>query len=349
MDLRSPLLPWRRLVPALLSGLLAGLAQAGMGVTELPARGEDGPVTLFYPTEAQEQPLQRGPLQLSLAREAAPRPGNGRLVVISHGSGGNPWVQSGQARALVEAGFVVALPRHHRDHSEDGSEPGPESWQRRPAEVSRAIDAVAADPRFAPLLRLDRVGVFGQSAGGHTALSLAGGSWSPQRFLRHCEAHLAVDFQACVGLATRLTGGWADGIKQWLALRILRARFDDPRPREHQDARIAAVLAAAPAAADFDPESLARPRVALGLMNALGDRWLHAVWHGERILRACLPHCESVLALPEAGHGAFLDPLPPGLDGLEGELLRDPPGYERESGSALIRARLVDFMQRHLR
>jgi predicted dienelactone hydrolase len=34
------------------------------------------------------------------------------------------------------------------------------------------------------------------SAGGHTALSFAGGRWSPAQLRRHCEAHLAEDFQA---------------------------------------------------------------------------------------------------------------------------------------------------------
>ena len=46
--------------------------------------------------------------------------------------------------------------------------------------ASRAIDVVSHDARFAPLLALDRVGMYGMSAGGHTALSLAGGRWSPR-------------------------------------------------------------------------------------------------------------------------------------------------------------------------
>ena len=58
--------------------------------------------------------------------------------------------------------------------------------QRRPHEVSRAIDAVAQDRRFAPLLVLDKVGMYGFSAGGHTALSLADGRWSPALFKQHC-------------------------------------------------------------------------------------------------------------------------------------------------------------------
>ena len=83
--------------------------------------------------------------------QAAPVRGNGRLVVISHGSGGSPWVHADLARSLVDAGFVVAMPQHRGDNYRDDRDPGPDSWTLRPQEVSRAIDAVAHDPRFAPL------------------------------------------------------------------------------------------------------------------------------------------------------------------------------------------------------
>ena len=165
---------WRTVV--LLWGLLAGAGAgaASLGCDEIVASADEGPITVYYPTDAPEHPVARGRLTLSLAEHAAPLRGNGRLVVISHGSGGSPWVHADLARALVNAGFVVALPEHHADNYRDDSRPGPESWSQRPAEVSRAIDAVAHDARFAPLLQLDKVGVYGMSAGGHTALTMAG-------------------------------------------------------------------------------------------------------------------------------------------------------------------------------
>ena len=125
-----------------------------------------------------------------MAERGAPVRGNGRLVVSLTARGGSPWVHANLGRALVEAGFVVAFPQHHRDNYRDPSRPGPQSWALRPAEVSHAIDTVAADPRFAPLLDVRQVGVYGVSAGGHTALSMAGGRWSPGNFKRHCEANL---------------------------------------------------------------------------------------------------------------------------------------------------------------
>ena len=272
--------------------------------------------------------------------------GNGRLVLISHGSGGAPWVHADLARSLVAAGFVVAMPEHRGDNARDHSSPGPESWAQRPAEVSRAIDAVGRDARLAPLLKLDRVGVYGMSAGGHTALSMAGGRWSPGLFKRHCQANLAADFQSCVGLFTRLTGGTFDSLKLWLADAVIGLRFDDDTPQQHEDPRVAAVVAGVPFSADFDMASLAQPRVPLGLVLAQQDRWLVPRFHGDRVRAACKP-CELIADLPTAGHGALLSPPPPGLSGLVGDMLNDPPGFDR-SEMAAVDARITTFFSQHL-
>ena len=266
--------------------------------------------------------------------------------MLSHGSGGSPWVHHDLARSLVEAGFVVALPQHRGDNHLDYSGAGPDSWARRPAEVSRTIDALGRDARFAPLLALDRVGVWGGSAGGHTALSLAGGSWSPARFQRHCDAHLDEDFPGCAGLFTRLTGGWADGLKRWAVRSVLRWKFDDAAPKTHEDPRIAAVVAMVPLASDFDPASLAKPRVPLALVTARQDRWLPPRWHSDRVLQACLS-CTHLADLPTAGHGAMLSPLPPDMTGLVGDLLNDPPGFDRKALPAVDR-QVAAFFARHL-
>jgi predicted dienelactone hydrolase len=186
------------------------------------------------------------------------------------------------------------------------------------------------------------------SAGGHTALSLAGGRWSPQRFAQHCQAHLADDFNACVGLFTRLTGGWADGLKLWLADTVLRLRFRDDTPQVHHDPRVAAVVAAVPAAADFDPASFQTLQAPLGLVTAAQDRWLHPRFHSDRVLAAC-PACEHVAHLPDGGHGALLSPLPPGLTGLVADLLNDPPGFQRQQALPAVDAAIQAFFDRHLR
>jgi predicted dienelactone hydrolase len=326
--------------------LFAATAEAAVGLTEIAGKEGDGIVTVYYPSSSEAQTVKHGLFNFQLARQGAARRGNGRLIVISHGSGGAPWVHADLARALVEDGFVVAVPAHRGDNYEDHSTPGPESWKRRPVEVSRAIDAVGQDRRFGPLLALDKVGVYGMSAGGHTALSLAGGRWSPARFRQHCESHISEDFQACVGLATRLNGNLLDGVKTTIALWVIRYRFSDAAWQTHADPRIAVIVAAVPYAADFDMASLAAPKVPLGLVTAPRDKWLIPQFHGERVLQTCAA-CERLADVPNGGHGALLSPLPPGLSGLVGDLLNDPPGFDRAVLPGIDR-KIAAFFRKHL-
>ena len=332
---------------ALLVALACTPALAAVGLTTIPGKGDDGPVTVFYPTHAAAQPVTRGPFKLVVAENAEPARGNGRLVVISHGSGGAPWVHSDLAIVLVDAGFVVALPEHVGDNYHDLSLVGPASWKRRPVEVSDAIDVVAADARFKPLVDVSKVGMFGMSAGGHTALALAGGTWSPHRLLEHCEAHIDDDFQSCVGLATKLDGGILDGLKKAIALWVIRRKLGDDTAYGHTDPRIAAIVAGVPFAADFDPATLASPRAALALVPSREDHWLVPKYHGDAIAKACLPRCEILADFAHGGHGALLSPLPPEMGGLLAELIGDPPGFDRSEVAVAYR-KMAAFFRDHL-
>jgi predicted dienelactone hydrolase len=336
------------LVLAVVLGLFTttATAQAAVGLTEIAGTDGDGAVTVYYPSSSEAQTVKQGPFTNRVARHGEPRRGNGRLIVISHGSGGAPWVHADLARAFVEDGFVVAMPAHRGDNYQDPGTPGPESWRRRPIEVSHAIDAVGRDRRLAALLALDKVGMYGFSAGGHTALSLAGGRWSPALFRQHCESHIAEDFQSCVGLITRLKGNLLDSAKTTIALWVIRYRFSDASWQAHTDPRITAIVAGCPFAADFDMASLAAPRVPLALVTAPGDRWLIPRFHAERVLQSCAA-CERLAAIPNAGHGALLSPLPPGLSGLVGDLLNDAPGFDRAVLPGIDR-KIVAFFRKHL-
>lgn len=327
--------------------LCCTLADASVGLTELTGLQGDGPVTVFYPSDSPEASLQRGPFSLKLAAGGHTLAGNRRLIVITHGSGGAPWVHTDLARSLVQAGFVVALPEHRGDNYKDLSAPGPQSWKLRPAEVSRAIDAVGQSPKFAPLLALDKVGVFGGSAGGHTVLSLAGGRWSPANFTKHCEAHIAEDFSSCVGYLTRLRGNLLDGPKKAVALMVIRQRFDDTTWQTHTDPRIQAAVASVPFAADFDMASLAAPRIPLGLVIADQDINQVPRFHIGAVRSACKT-CEVVAEFPKGGHGVMLSPMPPFKPGsIEDELMGDPPGFDRGQLPEVDR-RITAFFLKHL-
>ena len=331
---------------------VADLAGAATGMAVIPSQAGE-PVTVLYPTQATPSPLQRGPFTLQVAIDAAPAGGNGRLVVLSHGSGGAVWPQFDLGHALVAAGFTVAMPLHAGDNWRDGSERGPVSWERRPREVSQAIDAVAAQSaangRFAPLqLGLQRTGAYGMSAGGITVLALAGARWSPALLARHCDAHIAEDFPACAGPTTELTGGMLDEAKIAIARRVVHAKLgDDGAWRSWHEPRIAAVVAAVPMASPIDMGSLAVPRVPLGLVRAGQDAWLAPRWHSDAVLAACGTHCTLVADMAQAGHGSILSPMVTDVTGPAARLLRDPPGFDR-SELAQVYAAIVAFFVKNL-
>lgn len=348
----KPLAPWRATLGLLCALAGPGAALAGdppnLGYTRL-AQDDGGTTAVFYPTPAPEAAVTQGPFRLSWAGDGEPRRGNGRLIVVSHGSGGSPWVHVDLARSLVREGYVVAMPQHRGDNHLDAGEPGPESWKRRPAEVGAAIDRIARDPRLAPLLRLDAVGVFGGSAGGHTALSLAGGVWSPRRFRDHCLHHIRDDFSSCVGFATLLRGDALDTLKVWAATIVIRWRYADDTPQAHVDPRVRAVVAMVPFAADFAPDSLRAPVVPLALVIAERDVNQVPAFHAKAVQSACAPRCEILADLAEAGHGAMLSPLPPLAPGSVAErLLADPPGFDRAATLPALHAAIAGFFRRQL-
>lgn len=338
------------LVAALLYAALS-LAHAegfSMGFVQLP-QSDGGLTTVFYPSHAPESRVNQGPFILSWAINAPPVKGNGKLIVISHGSGGAPWVHVDLARTLVQHGFTVVLPQHQGDNYLDSSEPGPPSWSKRPHEVSKAIDAVSMYAPLAANLSFESVGIFGGSAGGHTALSLAGGRWSAQRFKEHCEKNIEQDFSSCVGFTTLLDGDWLDGFKIWIARRIIASRFSEETIYQDFDSRIKAAVAMVPYAADFVPESLARPKIPLGLVIADKDINQVPKFHAEAVLKACMPNCEVVMRLPNGGHGAMLSPMPPLERGsVDSYLLSDPPSFNRAQSIPELNMRIADFFIRYL-
>lgn len=330
-----------------IAALVAAPTRAATGLTELPASATDGPVTVFYPANSPEQAVQRGPFRLHAALGATPTRGNGRLIVFSHGTGSSPWVLSDLALHLAGAGFIVAIPQHAGDHFGDQSKIGPASWRLRPQEVSRTIDAMSADPRFAPLFDANMVGLWGFSSGGHTALALAGGRWSAARLRDHCQAHIAEDFAACTGGMATLNGGLLDGIKKSVALTIIGWQMNDAEMQGHTDARIKAIVSAAPWAANFDLATLASPTVPLGLIQAERDVWLLPKYHVGAVMAACKT-CETITSMPTAGHGAMLSPFPSELPVNLTRLIGDPGDFNRAAEIPQLHERTTAFFEKHL-
>lgn len=280
------------------------------------------PVTLVYPTAQAGQPTPFGPFTLTVARDAAPSPGVRRLVVMSHGTAGSAVADHTLAATLARAGFVVAQPLHAGDNHLDASAAGPEAWKRRPGEISRVIDGLAQHPTWKPLLALDRVGVHGMSAGGATALALAGAQWRMLDLIKHCQEQTEADFGFCF-----------NGLPDAQAQAARRARYDSARhvpemflPAElkavhggrtptsdndevRPDPRVAAVTLSVPVAAIFSASSLARIRIPVGVVAAERDTMLLPAFHSARVLRQC-SRCTLLTTLRGAGHMDVLAPWP---------------------------------------
>lgn len=338
---------------------LSAPAQAQVGRTEWQPQTLARPVTLVYPTETVAGTRSFGPFELQVAVNAAPRAGRHRLVVLSHGTAGSPLSDHALAARLAQAGFVVAQLLHDGDNHQDQRLAGPESFRLRPLEAVRLIDALAADPVWRDRLDLSRVGVHGMSAGGVTALALAGAQWRTLNLVRHCLAHPVDDEGFC------FQGARTVEQRAERQARFDRARFwpefvlpaelktwhggrteaHDPRP----DPRIASVTAAVPVAAIFSAESLQRIRVPVGLVSAQRDSVLVPRFHSGHVLQHCKT-CELLAELP-AGHFDLLWPWPEGVaKAVAAQQWRggEPtPGFDgalRDRAHELI----VAFHRRHL-
>lgn len=335
-------------------------AQGQVGLTQWQAGATA--VTLVYPTAALSQPTAFGPITLPVARDAEPAPGRHRLVLMSHGSGGSPAPDHALAATLVRAGFVVAQLLHEGDNYRDQRLAGPDAFRLRPQEAMRVMDALAADPAWSQRLDLGKVGVHGMSAGGVTALSLAGGQWRTLNLVRHCNAHLKEDEGFCFNGAltteeqakrqARFNSArfWPEfvlpaDIKTLQGGRTPTEDQPDPRP----DARIASVTVAVPVAAFFSAESLAHIRVPVGIVSAQNDAVLVPRFHSGHVLRHCTT-CTLLADLP-AGHFDVLWPWP---DGLAREVAAKQvrgglptPGFDPALRAA-AHARIAEFHRRHL-
>jgi predicted dienelactone hydrolase len=182
---------------------------------------------------------------------------------------------------------------------------------------------------------------------------LAGGQWSPARVSEHCRAHLREDFAGCTMLPVALTGGMLDGAKlalgrAWLWLQRWRPGLGDPAGIEQwSDPRIAAAVAAVPFATLFDMNTLAHPRMPLGLVRAGRDVWLPPPWHIDAVRAAC-KDCTLIADMPDAGHGSILAPFPPGvLPDWMARLMDDPPGFDRGALPGVY-AGIARFFSDHL-
>ena len=121
------------------------------------------------------------------------------VIVISHGIGTDSNNFRYLANHLATNGFAVVVPNHPGSDTKQveslmngsASEVAqPEEFINRPLDVKFVLDEVEklnkTDSRLNNVLDLQRIGVFGQSFGGYTALALAGAKINLEKIQQNC-------------------------------------------------------------------------------------------------------------------------------------------------------------------
>lgn len=281
-------------------------------------------VGIWYPTDAAERPMLLG---LAVQWAAADSPVAGKalpLVVISHGQGGGLGSHVDTALALASAGFVVAAPMHTGDNFADQSDVGGPKWfVDRARHISLTIDYMLARWHGHASIDASRIGMFGFSAGGTTALLVIGGQPDFERLARHCAKipEFACNF-------------WKPG--------------KEPLPAPDTfagDGRIRAAAIAAPGYGfAFVPDGLSKVHVPVDLWNGTADNHVPYASNVAPVA-ATLGDLATVQRAPGAGHFSFLVPC-----GLIGPplLCHDANGFDRTAFHKTFNAAVAAFFEAKL-
>jgi predicted dienelactone hydrolase len=279
-------------------------------------------VALWYPTDAAARPMLLGMAVQYVARDAPVAGSRLPLVVISHGNGGGPGSHVDTALALAAAGFVVAAPVHTGDNHADQSAVGTARWLvDRSRHIPLVIDRLlAAWPGHAHI-DAARIGVFGFSAGGFTALTTIGGTPDLARLAQHCAR--TPEF----------------------ACRLWQAQDLPAATAFAHDARVKAAVVVAPGYGfAFVPDGLAAVGVPVQLWSGGKDVNVPTATNAQPV-HAALGDKAELNVVPGAGHFAFLAPC--GLIGPPA-LCRDETGFDRKAFHRAFDARVVAFFRARL-
>lgn len=263
----------------------------------------------FYPSTDAERTTALGAYHVAASEDAKVAIGRFPMLMLSHGNTGTPLALHDLATALARKGFVVVAVLHPGDNYKDHSRLGTVSnLYGRPIQISQAITAALAEPMLSPFVDIDQIGVIGYSAGGETALILAGAKPDFERLRRYCQER-PEDRDACT------TKG------------ELVVDRDDLQPQA--DPRIHALMLMAPLSLMFGRHTLADVHVPVLLYSGDGDQ-LVAVDKNAAALARKLPEPPDFKLLAGAGHFVFMAPCDSDQLATMPGICTDADGVDRE-------------------
>ena len=263
----------------------------------------------FYPSAEAQGLTKMGSYEVEATEDARIAIGRYPLLMLSHGNTGTPLALHDLATSLARKGFVVVAVLHPGDNYKDHSRLGTLSnLYGRPMQISAAISATLADADISPYVHDDQVGVIGYSAGGETALILAGAEPDLDRLRRYCQGR-PEDHDACT------TKG------------ELIADRDDLVPVS--DSRVRALLLMAPLSLMFGRQTLADVHVPVLLYSGENDSLVFPDMNADALARK-LPMEPEFKVIPGAGHFVFMAPCTDEQMTAMPGLCTDAEGVDRE-------------------
>ncbi|MUZ75258.1 hypothetical protein GOZ90_21445 [Agrobacterium vitis] len=249
------------------------------------------------------------------------------LVIISPGNGAGIEAHADTAFALAEAGYIVASIAHTGDTVGQKTS-RPSKWMiDRPRHVRRTIDYLLEAWPERSKIAATRIGMFGFSAGGFTALVTAGG---------HPNLRLASQFcnRSKGELACRLA------MTRDFSSKMVASRANDPWV---SDPRVRAVVVASPGLGfSFDKEALKDVQVPVQLWAASDDRNA-PIASNALIVQKNLPHPPEVHVVEGVGHFIFSRPCNPKREPQRKRSCVSPTNFTQEEFHQVFNNKIMQF------
>jgi predicted dienelactone hydrolase len=298
---------------------------AGFSETSIPS--PDGPIQtgIWYPSDTPVASRRIGQYSQSVAVDGEITARGLPLIVISHGSGGSFAQHYDTAIALADAGFVVASITHPGDNDRDQSHFA--EFERRPRHITTLIDYMLGGWPQHDRIDTRRIGMFGFSAGGFTALVALGGAPDFSLGRAYCVDH--PDDPGCRRASE--TG----------------IRPTAPPSAFTHDPRIVAAVVAAPLGVVFTRDGLAGITAPIQLWRGDRDEILPQPFHAQHVYDE-LPVKPEYHVVANAGHFVFLPPCPLVMWVFARMACSDAWGFDRTAFHRQFNEQVVTFFKARL-
>ena len=281
---------------------------------------------------SREADVAFGAFKMKLAINGEIAQGDFPVAIISHGSGGTNLAYRSIAFALVKQGFVVGMPLHPLDNYQNNSAAGTTAnWTNRPKHIGSTIDAILENQKVSGSLDENSVAIIGHSAGGYTALAVAGGVADTRHIIDLCKNITSAQEPFC-GL-------------------VRENRIEPIKIDNHRDRRVKAVVLMAPVGVLFKSErSLSRVDIPVLLLNAEKDEELTEPFHSE-LIKDRINDSDKLThrTIENAGHYSFITPFPDEMKGDLGSVGEDPAGFDRAAFHRVLGEEISSYLLEAMR